>query len=208
MLSLYLLYANTPKSTSAKAAPQWIGSPKGTGCTSEVAPTGDGRGELALKFRLPHNQRTYHNHANKTALNAQGHTTPQASSPPPSPNGPTSHPKGEAKLRTTKPVQKLKAALPWGIQKSMCKTKKPSPLGEGGRREPDGRGELASYLDCPTTNAPATTTQINRTKRVRPYNPASELPPHRALTGPPPTQRGRLKYSRKASANIQSNHYS
>ena len=78
----------------------------------KVAPTGDGRGELALKFRLPHNQRTYHNHANKTALNAQGHTTPQASSPPPSPNGPTSHPKGEAKLRTAKPVQKLKAALP------------------------------------------------------------------------------------------------
>ena len=142
MLSLYLLYANTPKSTSAKAAPQWIGSPKGTGCTSEVAPTGDGRGELAFINRLPPispptpatakqeprksrplwgkgdrasggrgelasyldcpptNAPTPTRHANKTALTTQGHTTPQANSPPPSPNGPTSHPKGEAKILT------------------------------------------------------------------------------------------------------------
>ena len=56
--------------------------------------------------------------------------------------------------------------------------KKPSPLGEGGRREPDGRGELASYLDCPTTNAPipTTTVQLTRTKRARPYNLASKFP--------------------------------
>ena len=38
-------------------------------------------------------------------------------------------------------------------------------------------GNSLSILDCPTTNAPTTTTQINRTKRARPYNPASELPP-------------------------------
>ena len=67
--------------------------------------------------------------------------------------------------------------------------KKPSPLGEGGRREPDGRGELGNYLDCLTTNAPTPTTaaQINRTKSEGPYNTASELPlsePSRAHLSP------------------------
>ena len=114
-----------------------------------------GRGELASYLDCPiTNAPTPTHHVNKTAPNPRGHIIPQASSPPPSPNGPTSHPKGEAKLRTAKPVQKLKAALPWGIQKSMCKTKKPSPLGEGGRREPDGRGELALKLRLPHNQPP------------------------------------------------------
>ncbi len=32
----------------------------------KVAPTGDGRGELASKYRLPHNQRTYPHHHRAT----------------------------------------------------------------------------------------------------------------------------------------------
>ena len=46
---------------------------------------------------------------------------------------------------------------------SKSTTQKPSPLGEGGRREPDGRGELAIYLDCFTTNAPIPTHHANKT---------------------------------------------
>ena len=156
MLSLYLLYANTSKSTSAKAAPQWIGSPKGTGCTSEVAPTGDGRGNSLSILDCP--------------------TT----------NAPTP---ATAKQEPEK---------------------KPSPLGEGGRREPDGRGEVAYKHRLPQNFA----TKPNDCRSNKPHQtrkaiqPRKRAPPHRALPGPPPTQRGRLKYSRKASANIQSNHYS
>ena len=55
-------------------------------------------------------------------------------------------------------------------------------------------GNSLTNLDCVPTNAPTptTTVQLTRTIHARPYNSASELPPHRALTGPPPTQRGRL----------------
>ena len=55
-------------------------------------------------------------------------------------------------------------------------------------------GDSLTNLDCVPTNAPTptTTVQLTRTIHARPYNSASELPPHRALTGPPPTQRGRL----------------
>ena len=49
VLSLCLLYANTPKSTTQKP------SPLGEGGRREP----DGRGELTLKPRLPPNQRTY-----------------------------------------------------------------------------------------------------------------------------------------------------
>ena len=72
--------------------------------------------------------------------------------------------------------------------------KKPSPLGEGGRREPDGKGELGNYLDCLTTNAPTPTTaaQINRTKSEGPYNPASEFPLSAPLTGATSPQGARL----------------
>ena len=133
-------------------------------------------------------------HVNKTAPNPRGHTIPQASSPPPSPNGPTSHPKGEAKLLTVKPVQKLKAALPWGIQKSMCKTKKPSPLGEGGRREPDGRGELAYKHRLPHNQRtyPNSPRKQNSTKSEGPYTPASELPPP-SPNGPTSHPKGEAK---------------
>ena len=42
------------------------------------------------------------------------------------------------------------------------------PLGEGGRREPDGRGELAGYLDCPTTNAPTPATAKQEPEKAVP----------------------------------------
>ena len=141
----------------------------------------DREGRLALKLRLPHNQRTYPSdckagarekavplggrwrrqateggnsltnidcpttnapipthHANKTALNAQGHTPPQASSPPPSPNGPTSHPKGEAKLLTAKQEPEM-SRPPWGKVAGVSLT-------EG--------GNSLSILDCPQPRHP------------------------------------------------------
>ena len=81
--------------------------------------------------------------------------------------------------RSNKPHQ-----IRGGIQKSMCKTKKPSPLGEGGRREPDGRGELASYLDCPITNAPTPTHHVNKTAP----NPRGHTIPQ--ASSPPPSPNG------------------
>ena len=83
----------------------------------KVAPTGDGRGELALKPRLPPNLATKPNSPRKqNRTKSERPYTPASELPPPSPNGPTSHPKGEAKLLTAKPVQ----------------NQNPSPLGEGG----------------------------------------------------------------------------
>ena len=66
----------------------------------KVAPTGDGRGELASKYRLPHNQRTYPHHHRAT----NPHYTRKAIQPrkqvPPlrHPNGCHLSPKGEAYL--------------------------------------------------------------------------------------------------------------
>ena len=62
------------------------------------------------------------------------------------------------------------------------------PWGKGDRAS-GGRGELASNIDCLTTNAPTPTTavQTNRITHGRPYNPASELPlsePSRAHLSP------------------------
>ena len=52
------------------------------------------------------------------------------------------------------------------------------PLLGKGDRASGGRGELAGNIDCFTTSPLSLTTavQINRTKRARPYNPASEFP--------------------------------
>ena len=73
------------------------------------------------------------------------------------------------------------------------------PLGEGGRREPDGRGELAGYLDCPTTNAPTPATakqepalkpRLPPNKDTEPSLPSMELRgggPDRARRGVTPS---------------------
>ena len=91
-----------PISATAKQEPEKKPSPLGDGGRREP----DGRGELASYLDCPiTNAPTPTHHVNKTAPNPRGHIIPQASSPPPSPNGPTSHPKGEAKLLTVKPVQ-------------------------------------------------------------------------------------------------------
>ena len=68
------------------------------------------------------------------------------------------------------------------------------PLWGKGNRASGGRGELASYLDCFTNSplSPTTAVQINRTKFVGPYNPASELPLSGTLTGATSPQRARL----------------
>ena len=103
----------------------------------------DREGRLALKLRLPHNQRTYPSDCKAGARN------------------------------------------------------EPSPLGEGGRREPDGRGELALKFRLPHNQR----THPNNCRSKKQHqirgsiHPRKRAPPHRALTGPPPTQRGRLKYS-------------
>ena len=83
---------------------------------------------------------------------------------------------------------------------SDCKagaSKKPSPLGEGGRREPDGRGELSLNSRLPPNQR--TYPSDCRSKKQHQIRKAIQhrkrAPPHRALTGPPPTQRGRLNYS-------------
>ena len=89
--------------------------------------------------------------ANKTALNAQGHTPPQASSPPPSPNGPTSHPKGEAKLLTAKQEPEM-SRPPWGKVAGVSLT-------EG--------GNSLSILDCPQPRHP--------TQRTHPKPPGGPL---------------------------------
>ena len=98
-----------------------------------------------------------------------------------------------------------KSRPPWGIQKSMCKNQKPSPLGEGGRREPDGRGELAYKYRL----RPNQRTYPNHHRATNPHYPRKAIqlrkraPPHRALTGPPPTQRGRLNYSPQSMCKTQ-----
>ena len=143
-----------------------------------------GRGELALNPRLPPNQRTYpnHYHANKTALHTKGHTIPQASSPSPSPHGPTSPQR--ARLIYMRHYQ-LQVILATAKQEPL----KSRPLWGKGDRASGGRGELAGYLDCPPTNAPipTTTVQLTRTNHARPYNTVSELPlsePSRAHLSP------------------------
>ena len=123
----------------------------------------------------------------------QVYTTPQASSPSPSPNGPTSpqrarliymcHYQLQVILATAK-QEPLKSRPPWGK----------------GDRASGGRGELASYLDCPPTNAPTptTTTQTkpHQTRKAIQYR--KRAPPLRALTGPPlPKGRGLLYEPRK-----------
>ena len=89
-----------------------------------------------------------------------------------------------------KHVQKPKA-VPLGAPKGTS-----SASEVAGERLTEGGNSLTN-IDCVPTNAPTptTTVQLTRTIHARPYNSASELPPHRALTGPPPTQRGRLNYS-------------
>ena len=75
------------------------------GARDEPSPLGeggrrmpDGRGELALKPRLPHNQRTHPNNCrSKKQHQIRKAIQPcKRAPPPPSPHGPTSHPKGEA----------------------------------------------------------------------------------------------------------------
>ena len=81
---------------------------------------------------------------------------------------------------------------------SKSTTQKPSPLGEGGRREPDGRGELA--LNPRLLHSQRTHPNNCRSKKQhqirKAIQPCKRAPPHRALTGPPPTQRGRHGYMR------------
>ena len=132
VLSLCLLYAKHSKSTTQKP------SPLGEGGRREP----DGRGELALKPRLPYNQRT--------------------------------HPSDcEAGARKSRP--------PWGK----------------GDRASGGRGGLALNLRLPHNQR--THPQNCRSKKQHQIRKAIQhrkrAPPHRALTGPPPTQRGRLNYS-------------
>ena len=45
---------------------------------------------------------------------------------------------------------------------------KPSPLGEGGRREPDGRGELTLEYRLPTTSPPNPATAKQEPEMSRP----------------------------------------
>ncbi len=128
----------------------------------KVAPTGDGRGELALKPRLPPN--------GELALK------------PRLPPNLASHPSDcEAGARKSRPL--------WGK----------------GDRVSGGRGELAGYLDCLTINAPTpTTTTQTKPHQIRgAIQPRKRAPPHRALTGPPPTQRGRLNYSPQSMCKNQ-----
>ncbi len=120
-------------------------SPKKPSPLGEGGPRQRWKGGTRWLPRLPHNQRTHpnHNHANKTAPNPRGHTTPQASSPPPSPNGPTSHPKGEAKLLTAKHVQKPKA-VPLGNNKHKQNLHIKNSLSLGGEMsQRDREGRLA-----------------------------------------------------------------
>ena len=63
-----------------------------------------------------------------------------------------------------------------------------------GERLTEGENSL-SILDCVPTNAPTTTTQNNPHYTRKAIQFCKRAPPHRALTGPPPTQRGRLNYS-------------
>ena len=124
-----------------------------------------GRGELALNPRLPPNQRTYpnHYHANKTALHTKGHTIPQASSPSPSPHGPTSPQR--ARLIYMRHYQ-LQVILATAKQEPL----KSRPLWGKGDRASGGRGELASYLDCPPTNAPIPTHHANKSPHPFPLD--------------------------------------
>jgi hypothetical protein len=132
----------------------------------KVAPTGDGRGKLALKPRLPHNQRTYPRDCKAGA---------QKSRPPWGKVAPTGDGRGELALNPRLPHSQRthpsdceagarKSRPPWGKVAGECLT-------EG--------GNSLSNQDCPTTNAPTPTTAVqkNSTKSERPYNPASEIPP-------------------------------
>ena len=112
---------------------------------------------------------------------------------------------GEMSRRDREGRLSLKPRLPHNQRTypSDCKAgarEKAVPLG--------GRWELSLKFRLPH-NQRTYHNHANKPHQTRKaIQPRKRAPPHRALTGPPPTQRGRLKYSRKASANIQSNHYS
>ena len=90
----------------------------------------DREGRLALKPRLPHNQRTYPSDCKAGA---------RKSRPPWGKVAPTGDGRGElAGYLDCHPT-----SPPTPATAKQEPEKKPSPLGEGGRREPDGRGELA-----------------------------------------------------------------
>ena len=83
------------------------------------------------------------------------------------------------------------------------RTTKPSDCKAGARksRPPWGKvagvsltegGNSLTNIDCPTTNAPSTITQTNPHYTRKAIQFRKRAPPLRALTGPPPTQRGRL----------------
>ena len=90
-----------------------------------------------------------------------------------------------------------KKAVPLGASKKACaKTKSRPPWGKvAGECLTEG-GNLLTNIDCPTTNAPTstTTTQTNPHYTRKAIQFRKRAPPHRALTGPPPTQRGRLAF--------------
>ena len=74
------------------------------------------------------------------------------------------------------------------------------PLWGKGDRASGGRGELGSYLDCLTTNAPTPTTAVQTKPHYtcKAIQPRKQVPPLRALTGPPlPKGRGLLYEPRK-----------
>ena len=112
-----------------KAVPLWGKGNRASG----------GRGELAYKYRLPPNLATKPNSPRKqNRTKSERPYTPTSELPPPSPNGPTSHPKGEAKLLTAKQEPEM-SRPPWGKVAGVSLT-------EG--------GNSLSILDCLTTNAP------------------------------------------------------
>ena len=96
----------------------------------------DREGRLAFINRLPHNQRTYPSDCEAEARKSRPLWGKVA---------PTGDGRGELAFKS-----RLLHNL--ATHPSDCKAgarNEPSPLGEGGRREPDGRGELALNLRLP-----------------------------------------------------------
>ena len=144
----------------------------------------DREGRLAFINRLPHNQRTYPSDCEAEARKSRPLWGKVA---------PTGDGRGGTRSQTKTAPQPTH--LPQRLQSRS--PKKPSPLGEGGRREPDGRGELALNLRLPHNQRthPKNCRSKKQHQIRKAIQPCKRAPPHRALTGPPPTQRGRLNYS-------------
>ena len=172
VLSLCLLYANTPKSTSAKAVPFWgrgtaLAVEGGNSLSNQDCPTTNAPTPATAKQEP------------KKAVPLGGRWRRQAT-------------EGGNSLSI---LDCLTANAPTPATAKQEPEKAVPFWGRGTALAVEG-GNSLSNQDCPPTSrpTPATAVQKNSTKSERPYNTASELPLSDTLTGAP-LPKGRGSYN-------------